>query len=225
MRNLTIRLTLVALVFGLGIIIPASSKAASSDFQAWLQVQPRSHLSESLSILGLVQWRVGRGKSDQILTDVMLASTSGDIRMEGGISTLSKTHPLFGALEWRPWLGLAGQLALGSTDWYHRVRMEFRFLSLVPQASYRFRYLTGFLFTRAFSDESFAPFIENEIFLTVNTIASIASGFDQNRFRVGLRWNLASGDALDFSYMNLLLGSGASQVMVHVPLIWYVLDL
>ena len=210
---------------GFGLLISINS-FAQTDTQGWLQVSPKYHLSEKTDLGALVQWRFGRGNSDQILTNLAVSLSLGSVRVEGGFATLSTTHPFFGSLESRPWIGASTKMNLGSVSWSNRVRTEFRFLSGASGSAIRLRYLTAFKFPSLMEDAALHPILNDEIFLHLNsTTGGPGSGFDQNRFKIGLSWKAGERTNIDFTYMNFVLNQATGDLVLHVPFVNFVLDI
>lgn len=205
---------------------PAEAKA-TSDFQTWLQVSPNYKFSENFSLNGLAQWRAGRGNADLFLTDVNGARTYSIGTAELGVSTLSRTTPWMTALEWRPWIGFRRKDMLGSVAWTNRLRSEFRFLSSGGDPVVRFRYFTGFSLDPLFAGTtSLRGFVDDELFIHANShVGGPSSGFDQNRFRIGVGWKLSSALRFDLCYLNFWLKQAAGNLIVHIPQLSLVINL
>ncbi|MEZ4752203.1 MAG: hypothetical protein R3B54_16675 [Bdellovibrionota bacterium] len=59
--------------FGLFVsLVCCLSAQATDDFQVWAQAVPVYHAGDSLNVGAVVQWRLGRGTADKLLTDLNL---------------------------------------------------------------------------------------------------------------------------------------------------------
>ncbi len=74
-------------------------------------------------------------------------------------------------------------------------------------------------------DERWALVIYDEMFMNLNTIRNgPKSGFDQNRFFVGINHKLTKTVAVDFGYQNQTINRKGANTMNHIILIQWFLD-
>ncbi|MCB0416371.1 MAG: DUF2490 domain-containing protein [Bdellovibrionaceae bacterium] len=205
--------------FGLLVsVLCCLSAQATDDFQVWAQAVPVYHAGSSVNVGAVVQWRLGRGTADKLLTDINVEKAwDSGFSLSGGLVTLSLTHPLFTAMEERPWLGAQYRTTLGGkTVWINRIRSEFRFLFAVPNMALRLRFLSAVVCPLA---GEWSVVTEEELFVNANTVSSgVISGLGENRFRLGFRYHPEGGFSVDFAYLNQWIFNHSSpNLMVHIP--------
>ncbi len=136
--------------------------------------------------------------------------------------------------EHRPWQQLQWHTRYPKIRLMQLLRLEERYRrkiasneELAKGYNFNFRLRYNFLFQFALSKKKFQPktlsgIINNE--LHINFGKQIVNNyFDQNRFFVGLAWQVNPHDNIQFGYMNFFqqLPAGNQYRMIHAPRIYY----
>jgi len=222
-----VALLLLLLIAGL---FPSRSRA-ESEGQTWAQFLSQGKLTEDLRFWGELQPRFSLDRGN--FTTVMVRPGLGwqatpDLSLWLGYAWTPLLNPTW-RNEHRIWSQAIYTLNLEPVVLTQRLRLESRFLENISGAGFRLRYQARLAVPVAM--ENALQFVTyDEVFLGLNRpAASIASGFDQNRFFVGGNYRFTPQLAFDLGYMwnlvrNATLSTNRSNHVVMLS-IYYSFDL
>ena len=101
----------------------------------------------------------------------------------------------------------------------HRLRFEQRFIESVDETAYRLRYFGRYVHALPTWHPNLSLAINEEVFINMNDADNgPQSGFDQNRFFIGLNYRMNQSLAYEFGYQNQIINvpSSDNNVMNHI---------
>ena len=182
-----------------------SALAVENEAQTWIQLNQTFPIKGQTVLFTEIQPRTSltQEKLATIITRLAIVqSLSKDISVGAGFLWQPTFVPSF-VDETRLFLQVGLNHSVGATSWFsHRIRLEDRNLGNTSDTAFRVRYQMRTLHDW-FNDSATRFLLSNEIFVNFNTTqpAGPMSGFDQNRFYVGLNHQWKEGINSDFAYL------------------------
>lgn len=215
---------------GLLIILSGSGDAASSlerDFQSWINITSVGNLNNNGCLNRLRYWLESQqrlGDNSREYTQILLRPGLGYALSNNAtiwlgyawIYTAPPNSPIR-FKENRIWQQLLWIQSLPSFTFMSRTRTEQRFLENNYKTAYRFRELVK-IFVPFGKQSKFAFVSSDEVFLNKNNFVGTKSrGFDQNRFFVGLGYEVNSTSTVEIGYMNqYICRFGSPDFLSHI---------
>ncbi len=223
-----IRMWATLLVFVLigGISGEMARAATEHDGQLWFPLYNRLHLPSNFRGWVEVNPRFGDNVSeiDQLLLRPAIGyQVSPSFSVWQGYAWVTNYEPRFRD-EHRLYQQLSYRRSLSRVRIFSRTRFEERFIRNAIGTALRAREMVR-------SDIPFGPnkhwalVIYDEVFVNVNTIRNGPnSGFDQNRFFIGVNRRLNDSLSVDFGYQNQAINTKGPNTMNHIILIQWFID-
>jgi hypothetical protein len=193
------------LFFGLlvSVVIPNRAVATEHHLQNWSVYVMRVNVIGSWSAYFELQPRTDilDSRLDRLLIrPAVMYSLSPELNLALGYGAIASFDPV--SWEHRIWQQVQYVQKWEARSLTHRLRLEQRFLPGADSVGMRFRYFARFYVP--WSDGAgWGPLFSNELFLAFNSpLASVSSGFDQNRVFAGLNFDVGPHFRVEAGYLN-----------------------
>jgi hypothetical protein len=174
-----------------------------SDTQAWSMVILQGNITSHVRGFLEIQPRFAEDASTLdkfIVRPALVYTLNKEFSLWFGYAGIQSYLPEE-SIEHRTWQQIQHEKNFGGVILINRTRFEQRFLPGEEDTSHRLRHMVRAVLP-VNDDRTWAVVFADEVFVNLNSVGSLESGFDQNRAFVGLNHAINSHLRVEFGYMN-----------------------